>query len=174
MTRSISAPTLAAIAAQFTQPGYFVQIDWSSITRLTSRSSRSWNGQFWVGGFVEVRSVTWSADGTQDGTVILQNGTGAYGVVALDEGVADKRVQIWIFDAAATATGDPVKIFDGVGDSCDISPATVTVKLVSQRSGVLNSPRQYITRESGDTIVPASGTVITWGGQTYRLQRGRR
>ena len=117
--------------------------------------------------------IEWRGTAEQGGTLRLDNSSGAYSVVALDEGVADVPIKVWAYDAAATATADPVQIFDGVGDSCDIMPDAVTLRVTSKRSRSLYAPRAYITQDAGFSIVPPEGRTIEWGGDRYTFQRQR-
>jgi hypothetical protein len=176
MSRSISSATLTALAAQMTSPGYLLQIGWPTPARLSSRGDTSWNSQVWVGtGFV-VQGLAWDGSGDMRGVISLNNGGtqsvyGDFSYNALTYGAADVPIQIWIYDKAALATPDPVAVFDGVGDTCQIEAAKVQIQFAAKRSNVLYSPRQYITAEAGFSIVPPDGKVIYWGGQKYVLSR---
>jgi hypothetical protein len=176
MSRSISAPTLAALAAQMTRPGYLIEIGWSTPARLSSRGDLNWNSLVWVGVGAQVQGLAWDGSGEIRGTVSVANGgtqtvPGAFTYNALTYGVADVPIKVWIYDAAATATGDPVLVFDGVGDTAQVAPDRVVFSLVSKRAQVLFSPRQYITAEAGFRIIPPTGKLIYWGGQKYALNR---
>jgi len=176
MSRSISAPTLAALAAQMTRPGYLIEIGWVTPSRLSSRGDTNWNSLVWVGVGAAVQGLAWDGSGEMRGSINVANGgtqtvPGAFTYNALTYGVADVPIKVWIYDAAALAVGDPVLVFDGVGDTCQITPDRVTFQFISKKSQVLFSPRQYITKDAGFSIIPPTGKVIYWGGQKYVLNR---
>lgn len=173
MPRTLSVATAAAMAAQLTQPGYFVHIDWAPPVYLTTRASSNWNGIAWEGAPLTVNGLSWLAAAEQKGSIVLGNVDGRWAKRALDEGAADIRVRIWIFDAAAIATADPVAVFDGSGDACDITERAVTIALTAKRTRSLFAPRGYITRDNGFSIVPPNGKVIVWGGERYVFQRAK-
>jgi len=171
MARTVSGAMSTAQASRLTQPGYLAQIDWPVVVRLCTRGTASYFSQTWVGGALKVKNVQWAPSGVQKASIQLLNSNGAYGIVVLGNGVADTRIRLWAFDAAATADADPVLVFDGVGDDASINQETVAIDLVTQRSGVLFSPRSYITQDAGFSITPQEGRSITWGGQRYAFSR---
>ena len=173
MARTLSTPTTNALAGQLTQPGYLVYIGWAAPIRLSSRADLTWNGDPYTGFGVVPGGLEWRGSAEQGGTLKLDNSSGAYSVMALGEGVADVPIKVWIYDEAATATADPVAVFDGVGDSCDIMPDALTIRVTSKRSRSLYAPRTYITQDNGFSIVPPEGKTIEWGGQRYTFQRAR-
>jgi hypothetical protein len=174
MSRTLTSATTNALASQLTLPGYLVRISWiSSVVRLTSRDTITWNGNAYTGFGVVPKGLEWRGSAEQGGTLRLDNSSGAYSVLALSEGVADVPITVWIYDAAATANADPVCVFDGVGDSCQIMPDAITIKVTSKRSRALFAPRSYITQDNGFSIVPPEGKTIEWGGQRYTFTRQR-
>ena len=138
---------------------------------MSSRSDRDWNGNVYIKYGVQPEGLEWRGSAEQGGTLKLPNVGGAYGVLALAEGVADVPVKIWVYDGAAIGTNDPVMVFDGVGDGCNIRPDSITISLTSRRSRSLFSPRTYINQDNGFSIVPPEGKKIVWGGQAYTFTR---
>jgi hypothetical protein len=173
MARSLSTPTKNAIAAQLTQPGYLVHIGWAAPVRLSSRGDMTWNGNVYIAAGVMVSGLDWSGSAEQTGSILLNNAENLYSATALNEGVADVPIDVWLYDGAATATSDPVQLFAGVGDSCSILPQSVTIKVTSTRTRSQFSPRAYITQDNGFSIVPPEGRIISWGGTPYRFERSR-
>jgi len=185
MSRSISSPTLAAIAAQMTQPGYLIEIQFPppppatpTWFRMSSRGDTNWNSLVWPGYGAEVRNLSWDGSGEMRGTVTVNTGgtnTAADTAtsLALNYGFADIPIKIWIYDKAALATGDPVLVLDGRGDTCQIGADKVVFNFTSKGARVQFSPRQYITKEAGFTFLPPDGKTIYWGGQRYVLRRAR-
>jgi len=170
---TISSPTLTALAQSLTLPGYLFYIGWATPIRLCSRSDLNWNGNVYISYSAEMTGIEWRGSAEQTGTLRLSNFGNAYSEKALNEGVADVSIKIWIYDGAATATADPVPVFDGVGDSCEITPDAITIKCISKRTRSLFAPRSYINQDSGFSIVPPEGKVIQWGGQKYTFTRSK-
>lgn len=171
--RTLTSATADAVAGALTQPGYLVQIDWSVPVYLCSRDDTEWAGRLWVGAPLEVRGLTWTGAAEQKGVVAIGNADGSVGIVALREGAADVRIQIWIFDAAALADDDPVPVFDGSGDACEIERKEVRINITSRRSRALFAPRTYITAANGFSIIPTEGRTLPWGGERYVFKRAR-
>jgi hypothetical protein len=172
--RSPSTPTGNAIAAATTRPGYLVQIGWSTVTRITSSdASLTWNGFVWVPASVALSGLRWDNSGLQSATLRLGNTDQAYSALALNEGVADIAIVAYAYDQSATATADPIKVFDGVGGRLTADDNSVTIELTTLRSRALKSPRQRITRAAGYSLLPAPGTVVRWGSENYTLRRRR-
>ena len=174
MSRSLSGSLTSALAAQLTKPGYLVFIGWTGNNKyLCSRGDTTWNGNTYIGFGVIPNGLEWRGSAEQTGTLRINNSAGEYSVMALADGVADVPIKVWIFDASAVALGDPVQVFDGVGDSCDIGPESITIKVTSKRSRALFAPRAYINQASGWSIVPPDGRSIEWGGERYVFTRKR-
>lgn len=173
MSRTLSTPTTNALAGQLTRPGYLVYLGWAPPVRLSSRADLTWNGDLYIGFGVAPAGIEWRGTAEQGGTLRLDNSSGAYSSLALGVGVADVPIKIWAYDEAATATADPVAVFDGVGDSCGIMPDAITIRVTSKRSRSLYAPRAYITQDAGFSIVPPDGKTIQWGGQRYTFTRQR-
>jgi hypothetical protein len=116
--------------------------------------------------------LNWDGKGKQTGSLDLINTDLAYSALVLNEGVADRGVRIWKFYGDNPATLDPVSVFDGVADEADIGPDAVHITLVGQNNKTLYAPRRFIGPGTGFNHLCPAGTKITWGGQTYILERG--
>lgn len=168
--RTLSTPTGNAVVATSTRPAYLLEIHWSTITRLTTGGEAlTWNGYIWAPADVELTGLRWENAGLLAASLRLGNANQQFSALALNEGVADVSILVYAYDQSATATGDPVKVFDGVGGSCALDDDAVTIELTTQRVRALKSPRQRITRAAGYSLLPAAGTVIRWGNRRYVL-----
>ncbi len=168
--RTLSTPTGNAVAATSTRPAYLVEIHWSTITRLTTGSDAlTWNGYVWAPAEVDLTGLRWENAGLLSASLMLGNANQQFSALALNEGVADTSIVVYAYDQSATAAGDPVKVFDGVGGRCSLDDDAVTIELTTQRVRALKSPRQRITRAAGYSLLPAAGTVIRWGNNRYVL-----
>lgn len=165
--RSLTAATQAETAKTVTTPAFLVEIGWSTPIRLSSRGDQSWNAQTWTGGRLGKVQV-----GDHGGTIELNNSDLAYSALALNEGAADIPVTIWKFYGDNPATADPVPIFEGVTDGADLDLGRVRLSLAQEAARTLYSPRRFIGPATGFNHLCPAGTKITWGGQTYILERG--
>ena len=147
-----------------TTPAYFVQLDFSTVLRLSSRGDQTWGGYTWTGG--RLGKVQISNNG---GQVELINTDLVASALTLNEGVADRAVSIWSFDGDTPAS--PTLIFSGVGDKLEIGADRVRVTLTTENRRTLYSPRRFINAVSGFNHLLPAGKSITWAGQTYLLER---
>ena len=171
MSRTLSTATDAAVAATTTQPGYLVHIAWSTPSRLTSgRSPLNWNGYVWLATDIRVDGLKWDKAGQQTGSLTLGNSEQQFSALALNEGVADVPVSIWAYDRSATAAGDPVLVFSGVGGKLAANDDRLTLELTTQRSRALKCPRMRITAANGFNYLPVAGSSIRWGNERYVLR----
>ncbi len=167
--RALSVATAAKIAEHHTKPGFLVQITFASqIVRLSSAAEQNWNAAIWVKAGLDVSGV--DAAGRQ-GTVKLWDYDASFRTMVLTDGVADRRISIWKFYEGAVDAGDPVLIFDGVGDRCEIREGKVTVTLAKSGSGVMLTPRRRIGPASGFNFLLPTGTLIPWGDRVLKLER---
>lgn len=174
--RTLSTPTQTEIAKTYTDPGYLVEIAFSTVVRLSSRGDVSWNGSSWLGSEsgrdVGVDGLGSDGQGAQTGSLTLGNADNVVGALVLNEGVAGRAVKVWKFYEGATAAADPAQIFSGCGDEAEIGLTEVRISLVSESLQSLDSPRTRITKANGFNHLPPAGTIINWGGQAYRLEPG--
>lgn len=169
--RTLSANTQSEVSQPVTQPGYLVEIFFSVANRLSTRGDITWNGYTWVSSDVRITGLSWDGSADQKGTLQLGNTDNAFGSLVLNEGVADRAINIYQFYGAAPAAGDPVFVFSGVGDAAEIYPDKVSITLTSAASKTLASPRNFITKANGFNHLPAAGVHIPWNGEMYRLER---
>lgn len=170
MSRSLTAAMTAELGLTFTRPGWLVEIAFSSIVRLSSLGEVSWNGQVWSGGrTVAVEGLTWSLDATP--RLIVGNADQMMGALVANQKVADRPVRIWTVYAGATASGDPLQGFDGVGDKATVGEKEVAITLARSGSRTLYSPRKRIGPETGFNVLMPAGTSITLGAATYVIER---
>lgn len=169
MGRTLSSPTATAIAKTITQPGHLVQIDFSTVQRFSSRANQSWNGFTWLGNHVVVGQMQERPDGSVQLAIAVGNADLAFGAVCLNEAPQEKAVTIWAFYEGAIAAADPVQIFSGVIDGCDITEAMVNLQLRDLNARTLFIPRRRITAGSGFNRLLPAGRVIQFGGVRYEI-----
>lgn len=157
----------AAVAARGTRPGHLVEIGWTVPARFSSVGDVTWNGVVWSGG----RSLLLQNLTQHGGTLQLGNADDVIGALVLNLGVADVPVRVWIVDAAALDAGAPVLRFAGVGDSVEVAPDAVRVRLAGAGADVLSSPRRFCDAAAGVTHQLPAGTMLSVGGERIRLER---
>lgn len=171
--RTLTAGQIAATTAPVTTPGYLVELSYSTVLRLSSRGDQSWDGYTWTGGRLgKVSGLTSDGRGDQRGRVELINSDLAYSALVLTEGAADIRCRVWVFYGDNPA--DASLVLDGVTDGADIAPDAVSLTLVGESIRTAMFPRRFIGPSTGFNHLRPSGTKITWGGQTYIMERGNR
>jgi hypothetical protein len=171
--RTLTTATATATESTVTTPAYLVEISFSAVIRLSTRGDQSWGGYTWTGGRLgKVSGLSWDGKGAQTGSIDIINTDLAYSSLVLNDGVADRPVKIWKFYGDNPGALDPVAVFDGVADEADIGPDAVRITLVGQNNKTLYAPRRFIGPGIGFNQLRPAGTKITWGGQTYILERG--
>jgi hypothetical protein len=167
--RTLSSPTSTAVAKTITQPGYLVELDFSTVQRFSSRGDVSWNSFTWLNNNVVVGQLQEAPNGSVQLALAIGNADLAFGAVCLNEAPQEKTVTVWAFYEGATASGDPVQIFSGVIDGCDISEAMVNLQLRDLNSRTLFIPRRRATPATGFNHLLPSGRVIQFGGVRYEI-----
>ena len=164
-----TGPTTTEVGKPVVRPGYLVQIDFSSIVRVSTSGDRNWNSFLWAGADLKV-AITNDGKGLQSARLDFFDSVQAIASVVLTEGVSDKRVRIWRFYGDALAAGDPELVFDGYGDDYDAAYIRSTITATTSGSRVLLAPRTYITKAQGFNFLPAAGTRVQWNGETLVLE----
>lgn len=167
--KSISTALSAALGAPVQQPAVLVEVGFNTTRRWCSYATTTWNGQTWQAEDIAVEDLQVGALQVQ-GTLVFGNADDAAATLVLAEGVADRSVRIWAFDAAATGLNDVVLLAaDAVGASVQIDLRSVRVSL-RHRCEMLLTPRTYVTDETLGPLVP-EGTVLKINGKDYRMTR---
>lgn len=168
--RSLSSPTSSAIANVITEPRYFLQISFSTVLRLSTNGTVTWDGNTWNDSAFDVSGLTWDSSIVQNITVNFKDLDQSVAALCLTQEIADLPIKLWVFDAKATATADPHLIFDGAGASV-AGDGNGMLKIVANR---LNSRSIDLPRNSYRVALPSelfapAGTVIQWGNGTIAL-----
>lgn len=172
--RELSTGMAAAIAAPVTQPGYLIELLYSTPVRLCSRGDLTVLGNDWADypfslSGIDVDAVT----PTQQGRISFGNADLMVSTLVLGpEGISDITINIWKFYGDAPDDADPLLIFSGVGGEATIDTANfkVDVSLRQAADRVQFAPNDYITVEAGFSLLPPAGKVLTFGKTEYTLQ----
>lgn len=166
--KSLSSALSAALGAPVQRPAVLIELAFSPVKRWSSYADLTWAGQSWTQEDVSVEGLQVEALALS-GTLRLGNGDGAMASLVLAQGVQDRAVRIWGYDAAATATGDVVWLADGVCTAARIGLDAVTVELRHPAEYTL-APRTFVTAAAFAPLLPA-GTVLKINGQSLTLER---
>lgn len=166
--RTLSGTLATELGLTITRPGYLVSIAFGTPLYLSTLGDLSFNGRTWVGADVKVSGLRTDEKSQQSGTISFGNMNLAYGSLVLNEGVADRAIEIYSVWAGAPA--DAMLEFSGTGDSADVGER-VTITLSQSKSRVLYSPRRFIGASTGFNTLLPNGTTIKIGQQSYILKR---
>lgn len=168
--RTLGASLLTELGLTVTRPGYLVEIAFSTPLRLSTMGDVTFNSQAWSAADVQVRGLSADGQGGQGGSLLFGNTWDDYGALVLNEGIADRAIQVWA--CYAGAPGDSVQIFDGVGDDADWDDAgRLTIRLAQSAVRSAFWPRTRINAAAGFNHLIPAGSKITVAGQTYILER---
>lgn len=169
MARTLSGPHTTAVGAPVTRPAILVQIDFATPVRWSSMATLSWSSQTWTAYDVRLEGLVVDALRVS-GTLVVGNLDDVIGGLVLSEGIQDKAITIYGYDAAATASGDVQWLASAVGASAQISAEEVRIAL-RHKCEFTTSPRTFVNQAANFNQVMAAGSVIKINGYDYRLGR---
>jgi hypothetical protein len=144
-----------------------VQVDFATVRRWSSHSTISWSGNTWtaIGLRMEDLAVGVLAVG---GTLAMSNADNTIGTLVLAEGVKDRAITIYGYDAAEPTA--VVWLASAVGARAMVAPREVRIDL-RHRAEYTASPRTFVDAAAGFTQMLPSGTVMRINGVDVRLDR---
>lgn len=167
--KGLSTALATALGAPVQQPAILVQVGFSTVQRWSSFQTVTWNALTWSkedigldGLLVEALRVS--------GTLIVGNADGAIGATVLAQGVQDRTITIWGYDAAATATADVVWLGTAVGASAQVGLRDVRIAL-RHKSEYVQAPRTFIGPAAGMNGLLPAGASLRINGLDYTLER---
>jgi hypothetical protein len=166
--KTLSVALAAALGAPVQRPAILVELAFSPVKRWSSYAELAWDGQTWLKEDVSVESLEVGAL-TLSGALRLGNGDGAAAALVRAQGVQDRGVRIWGYDAAATGAADVVWLADGICAAAQIGPDAVRIALRHPSEYTL-APRTFVSEAEFAPLLPA-GTVLKINGQAYSLAR---
>lgn len=116
MAITLSSAMTTALGATISQPGLFLQMGFTTPLYFTDRDARTWNSQTWTNGDFVVSNYSMDMSVIQKITLSFADSDYSLAALLLNQTSADKNVKLWYYDSTATATLDPVLIFDGLID----------------------------------------------------------
>ena len=166
---TLSAALQAVHGGAIQKPAWLVEIGFSTPARLSSYGDLTYDSKSWTAADVDVSRV--KVDATKvAGEIVLGNADDSFSALILGEGVADKTIKIYGYDAGATATADIVLLVQCAGGEARIGPARATIRL-RDSAEYTASPRSFVNAASGFTYILPAGASLTINGQTYKVER---
>lgn len=167
--RTLSSALQSAYGGAVQKPAWLVEIGFSSPIRLSSYGMVTFDGYSWQAGEFDLSGLR--VDQARiSGTLRLPNTDDLYGALVLTEGTTDRRIKVWGYDAAATASADFVQLVDGVGGAATVDPTWVSVA-VRDAGEFVSAPRGRVNAASGVTYMLPAGALVAINGTTYRIER---
>lgn len=167
--RSLSAALQAAHGAAVQKPAWLIEVSFPTALRISSFGDLTAMSQSWTGYDVDVSRVLVDALSVR-GELVIGNADDLIGALLLLNGVADRRIRIWGYDAGATADADFELLADCVGGaaSLDHQRARITLR---DSTAYVSSPRTFVTAAAGFTHLLPAGSTIKVGGAVVTLER---
>lgn len=166
---TLSAALQAAHASVIQKPAWLVYIGFATPIRISSYDDVSYDSNTWAAYDVDVSRVRIDAVKVI-GDITIQNADDVLGALILNEGVADKTIKVYGYDAAATATADIVHLVTCVGGAATISHDRVSISLRAATE-YTSAPREFVNAASGFTYMIPAGTQLRINGQVYKVER---
>lgn len=167
--KGLSSALSTALGAPVQQPAILVQVGFTTVQRWSSFNTVSWNSQTWTKEDVGIDGLIVQALKVS-GTLIVGNADGAIGATVLSQGVQDRAITIWGYDAAATATADVVWLCSAVGASAQVGQRDVRINL-RHPAEYVQSPRTFIGPSAGFNGLLPAGAALRINGLDYTLER---
>lgn len=167
--RSLSSALSAALGSPVQRPAVLVSIQFSPVLRLSSGPTITWGGYTWQGEDIGLDGLR--VDPVRvSGTLVLGNTDGTAGGLCIAQGVQDRAIRIYGFDAAATAAPDVVWLCDAHGSAASISARDVRIAL-RHRAELIATPRTVVGPAAGIAQRMPADSVLRINGIDYRLER---
>jgi len=165
----LSSALSAALGAPVQQPAILAEIAFATARRYSSFATVSWNGHTWTKDDIWLEGLAVEALRLR-GTLNIGNADGAIGSLVLAEGVADRAITLWGYDAAATGAADVVLLAEAAGAGARIGLERVSINLRAPGEFLL-APRTFVDASAGFTQLLPAGVVLNINGVAYRLDR---
>jgi hypothetical protein len=167
--KTLSGPASTALAAPVQRPALLVQVGFSPTERWSSMGTLSWDSHTWTARSLRVDDLQVQPLRVS-GTLVLGNADDVAGTLVLGQGIQDRAIRIWGYDAAATGAADVLWLCDAVGAAAQVDAREVRITL-RHRTELQLSPRTQVGAAAGFTHLLPAGTVLRINGQAYTLER---
>lgn len=170
MSISLSSAMISALGVNYPSPGVFVELGFSTPVRIHDRQgTKSWNSLSWLAANVSVSGFSVENGAAQRCSLAIVDHDNAIAQQCRDQtgpGYPDITVKAWLFDATALATGDPLKIFDGVmgassgGDNRRLRIDCVVPTVWLPRGMLANLLPAYMFMPEGTEVAFGNGKIV--------------
>lgn len=162
----------ADVTAPITVPFWLVELEMATATyRWSSRHELDWNGHTWAQSGVQVDTLRDLAGGAQEGTISLPNHDRAASALVLAERINGRPVRIWkLYGQPPYAVGDAILKFSGVADGTP-NVAAPRVSIEINGVGLDNQEAPRLLWDLFSNHIPPAGSVISWAGEHFLLER---
>lgn len=167
--KSLSTAISSALGAPVQRPAVLVQMDFSTIQRWSSGPTATYSGHTWTSSDIAVEDLRVEALRVS-GTLVVGNMDGVFGEMCLTQGVQDRAITIYGFDAAATASADFVWLASCQASATRVSTRDVRLQL-RHRAELVTSPKTVVGPEAGFNVRLPAGVVLRINGVDYKLER---
>ena len=179
MALSLSGAMTTALGANFSQPGLFLSLGFTTPLYYCDRAAgttRTWNTLTWTAADFEVSDYSLDQGIVQKISLNFVDPDYSLSALLLNQTSADKNVKLWYFDSAATATIDPILIFDGLiddasgGDNRQLRVPCSTVNKQLPVGMLAQLIPSYLFAPEGHKILwgPAGNTLLFDRRSEYR------
>lgn len=165
--KSLSGLISAALGAPVTKPAVLVQVDFAAVRRWSSHGTISWGGNTWTAVGMRVDDLAVGVLAVS-GSLLMSNVDDVIGTLVLAEGVKDRAITIYGYDAAEPT--EVVWLASAVGARAQVDPRQVRIDL-RHRAEFTVAPRTFVDAAAGFTQMLPSGTVMRINGVDVRLDR---
>ena len=166
---TLSTALETAIGGPVQRPAYLLQAAFSTVQRWSSHATITWGGNTWAQRDMNIDGLQVQALAVR-GNIVLGNADDVAGAMILADGVQDREMLIYGYDAGATGSGDVVLLARAVGATAEVGPMEARISL-RHRAEFQQSPRTYVNAAAGfRTLLPA-GTVLRINGVDIKLDR---
>lgn len=163
---NLSTTLAAALGGPVQTPALLVEIGFSTPRRYSSYADLLYNGYTHYRQDIGLDNLAVEAYSVS-GQLNIGNTDDVIGALVLAEGIQDRSVRIWAYDAAAPS--EVVWLASAVGASAQVGPDIVSIELRHPAQLTLG-PRTFVDSATFGSLL-ADGTVIKVNGQSLRLQR---
>lgn len=167
--RTLSGAHSTALGANVTRPAFLVDIAFTSTVRYSSYATQTFGGNSYTAADLDVQNLQVEALSIS-GTIRLGNLDDVIGALILAQGVSDRAINIYGYDAAAVATADFQLLAAGVGSSASIGPRYCTIQ-IRHPAELSPAPRAMVSHWFGFTQMIPDGKTLQIGDTAYTFTR---
>jgi hypothetical protein len=168
MARTLTSPHGTAIAQSIVTPIWFVEIGFSSILRLTSGPTVTWNSLTWTEAKLDVKGFRFDGSVAQNVTIDIADPLEAYAALCVSQKLTQRAIKVWMADSSALDAGDPVLMPPLVGTNYAL-PRDYQVQISANVATALTLPSGNWGTLLPDVLFINQEMELRWGSGTLRI-----